>query len=168
MTAQRLVLPAIRSIVLVCLALAAATILPAPAQAQSEAAYDTTLYHGMRWRNVTFPQIERYPDAVFWLSPEAFRYYLPGFLVAGLRESRWDSNAYDSLIGMLNRSADPNLWDNFFLPRWPPLTVAEVEAVAAWAEWLQAVQPHGFRGNTYERVQTTLALLRQRRAAGEK
>lgn len=35
-------------------------------------------YQGMRWQDVSFAQIEQHPDAVFWLVPEAFGYYLPG------------------------------------------------------------------------------------------
>ncbi len=88
-------------------------------------------------------------------------------MAAGLRESRWDTNAYDSLVGMLDRGADRNLWDGFFLPRWPPLTAAQVDAVAAWARWLEAVEPAAFHGNTDERVRTTLDLLKRQRAAGE-
>ena len=59
-------------------------------------------FDGLEWREVTFEQVEVNADAVFWFAPEAFCYYLPGFLAAGLKEARWDSNAYDSLIGMLD------------------------------------------------------------------
>lgn len=129
--------------------------------------YDEVMsFEGMAWRDVVFDQVERYSGAIFWFSPEAFRYYLPGFLCAGLREGRCDANAYDALIGMLDRSPDPGLWDDFFLPRWPSLTDSELEAVAAWVEWLKAIQPDAFFHNTYERVQDTLDLLRQHRAAG--
>jgi hypothetical protein len=119
-------------------------------------------YEGMRWQDVTFVQVEQYPDAVFWFSPEAFCYYLPGILAAGLREKRWDSSAYDSLIGLLDRSPEPNYWDDFFLPRCKLLTTAEIEAVAAWARWLQAVDPDAYHFNTFERVQATLTLVSEK------
>jgi hypothetical protein len=129
----------------------------------SDVEYDEMMsFDGMRWRDVTFDQIERNADAVFWFSPEAFRYYLPGFMATGLREGRTDSNAFDAIIGMLDRGDDPYMWDDFFLPRWPSLTAAEIEAVAAWALWLEAMLPDAFFPNTYERVQATLALLRRR------
>ena len=123
-------------------------------------------FQGMRWQDVTFVQVEQYPDAVFWFSPEAFCYYLPGILAAGLRVNRWDLNAYDSLIGCLDRSPRPDYWDDFFLPRWTRLTVAEVNAVAAWARWLELVQPDAFHSNTYDRVQDTLTLLKGRHGLG--
>ena len=132
----------------------------------SDFEYDEVMsFAGMRWQDVTFEHIQRCPNAVFWFAPEAFCYYLPGFLAAGLREKRWDTNAYDSLIGCLDRSPEPEYWDDFFLPRWPLLTAAEVDAVAVWARCLGVVQPEAYHQNTYDRVQDTLTLL-QRKAQG--
>jgi len=128
----------------------------------SDAEYEEVMsFDGMRWQDVTFAQIQRCADAVFWFAPEAFCYYLPGILSAGLRENRTDTNAFDSLIGCLDRSPEPDYWDDFFLPRWPLLSTAEVDAVAAWARWLEAVEPNAFHANTYERMQDTLTLLKQ-------
>jgi hypothetical protein len=129
----------------------------------SDVEYEEVMsFEGLRWEQVTFDQVERTGDAVFWFAPEAFCYYLPGILAAGLQEERWDTNAYDSLIGMLDRSPEPDYWDDFFRPRWTLLTAPELEAVAAWARWLQRVEPDAFHENTYERVLDTLALLKGR------
>jgi hypothetical protein len=124
-------------------------------------------YQGLGWQDVTFAQVKQNPDAVFWFSPEAFCYYLPGILAPGLRENRWDSNAYDSLIGCLDRSPVPDYWDDFFLPRWPLLSAQEIDAVAAWVKWLAIVQPDEIYGNVYERVQDTLNLLKRMIRDGE-
>jgi hypothetical protein len=130
----------------------------------SDVEYEEVMsFAGLRWEEVTFGQVERYADAVFWFAPEAFCYYLPGLLAAGLKEARWDTNAYDALIGMLDRSPEPDYWDDFFLPRWPLLNAAELEAVAAWVRWLQLVEPDAYHENTYERVLKTLALVEERR-----
>lgn len=129
----------------------------------SDSEYEEVMaFQGVRWQDVTFAQIERWADAVFWFAPETLCYYLPGFLTAGLKENRWDTNAYDSLIGCLDRSPEPDDWDDFFLPRWPLLTAEELDAVSAWARWLEIVQPHGFHSHTYARVQNTLTLLKER------
>ena len=117
-------------------------------------------FRGLRWENVTFEQVRQCPDVVFWFSPEAFGYYLPGILAAGLTEARCDSNAYDSIIGMLDRSPEPDYWDDFFVPRWTRFSVDEIDGVAAWLDWLQAVQPDEAFSDTYRRAQDTLALLR--------
>jgi hypothetical protein len=127
----------------------------------SDAEYDEVMsFDGMTWRQVAFDQVETNADAVFWFSPEAFCYYLPGFLAAGLTENRWESNAYDALSGMLDRSPEPNYWDDFFLPRWPRLSDGEIEAVRSWVRWIESVLPGAFHPNTYERVDGTLTLLR--------
>ncbi len=117
-------------------------------------------FSGMSWDAVTFDMVEKYADAVFWFAPEAFCYYLPGFLAAGLKADRRDSNAYDALIGMLDRSAEPEYWDEFFLERWPLLSADELNAVALWVQWFE--EPDVFFPNTFERVQETLSLLQQK------
>ncbi len=121
-------------------------------------------FDGFAWQEVTFAQAKAEADAVFWFAPEAFCYYLPGLLAAGLKERRWDSNAYDALIGMLDRSPEPGWWDDFFRPRWTLLNAAELDAVAAWVRWLRAVLPDAFHANSYDRALATLALLKDRQA----
>ena len=127
----------------------------------SDVEYDEVMsFDGMRWEDVTFAQVQECSDAVFWFAPEAFCYFLPGFLSAGLRVERTDTNAYDALIGMLDRSPEPDYWDDFFLPRWISLSVNEIDAVSAWARWLAGVEPDLAGGDTAQRVQDTLTLLR--------
>ncbi len=116
-------------------------------------------FEGLRWQDVTFDQVQRCADAVFWFSPEAFVYFLPGILAAGLREARSDANAYDSLVGMLDRSPEPEHWDDFFVPRWSSLSAGEIDGVAAWLDWLQGVEPDEVFTGTYRRARDTLALL---------
>jgi hypothetical protein len=133
----------------------------------SDVEYDEVMsFEGLRWQDIAFDQVEKCADAVFWFAPEAFCYYLPGFLAAGLRENRTDSNAYDALIGMLDRSPEPDYWDDFFLPRWPLLSVAEIEAVRCWVRWLESVLPGAFQPNTYARADDTLTLLQAVRDEG--
>jgi hypothetical protein len=117
-------------------------------------------FEGLDWREVRFDLVERAADAVFWFAPEAFCYYLPGILAAGIKEKRTDSNAYDALIGMLERSPDPDNWDDFFRPRWTLLTVEEIDAVSAWVRWLALIEPDVAGGDVATGVQDTLTLLR--------
>ena len=126
----------------------------------SDREYDEVMsFEGMRWNEIGFEQVERCADAVFWFSPEAFCYYLPGLLAAGLKEDRRDSNAYDALCGMLDGSPDPACWDDFFRPRWTMLSREELEAVRWWVRWLEALEPDAFPANTYDRIHDTLTLL---------
>ncbi|MEZ5930903.1 MAG: hypothetical protein R3F54_02955 [Alphaproteobacteria bacterium] len=117
-------------------------------------------FQELDWREVGFDLVERSADAVFWFSPEAFCYYLPGLLAAGIRAGRTDSNAYDALVGMLDRSPEPDYWDDFFRPRWTLLTSEEIDAVSAWIDWLALKAPDLAGGDVRTRLQDTLTLLR--------
>ncbi|WP_275760518.1 hypothetical protein [Ralstonia pseudosolanacearum] len=37
---------------------------------------------------------------------------------------------------MLDRTPATELWDDFFLERWRRFTVAELEAIATWIDWV--------------------------------
>ncbi|MDH3660351.1 MAG: hypothetical protein OEU92_10015, partial [Alphaproteobacteria bacterium] len=127
----------------------------------SDAEYDEVMsFEGLNWRDVRFDLVERAADAVFWFAPEAFCYYLPGLLAAGIKEKRTDSNAYDALIGMLERSPEPDYWDDFFRPRWTLLTVEEIDAVSAWVRWLALVESDVAGGDVAAQVDDALTMLR--------
>jgi hypothetical protein len=48
----------------------------------------------------------------------AFCYYLPDLLASSLRELRWDCNAYDSLIGTLDRGPERDNWHDLAFASW--------------------------------------------------
>jgi len=129
----------------------------------SDVEYDEVMaFEGLRWPDVSFERSEENADAVFWFAPQAFYYYLPGFLTAGIREVRWNTNAYDSCIGMLDRSAQREYWDDFFEPRLTLLTRPVLRSVSAWLDWFEARLPDGFHHNSYDRSRDTLRLLAER------
>ena len=74
-------------------------------------------------------------DVVFWLSPQAFCYCLPGFMVASLRE---EGNLLiaDAIIGMLDRSSLQDCWENFFCDRWLLLEKDELIVIQRWLIWI--------------------------------
>lgn len=74
-------------------------------------------------------------DVVFWLSPEAFCYWLPEFILASIRTEK-ALLIIDSIISMLDRSTNLEYWDNFFKTRWVLLSIEELEAVESWMLWL--------------------------------
>ncbi len=123
---------------------------------------EVMVFDQMRWQDIELAHVEQAADAVFWFSPEAFCYYLPGFLLAGLRENDVGSNAFDSIIGCLDRSPEPDYWDDFFRPRFTRFTVPELDAILAWVCWMEMVQPDAFHDTTYQRVRDTLELLKWR------
>ncbi|MEF9387333.1 DUF6714 family protein [Ralstonia solanacearum species complex bacterium KE056] len=88
------------------------------------------------WRDTTASKWEKLADVVSWLSPEGFCYYLPGILVSTLEERCPNLMAACSVLFMLDRTPAVELWDDFFLERWRRFTVAELEAIATWIDWV--------------------------------
>lgn len=74
-------------------------------------------------------------DVVFWLSPQAFCYCLPGFMLASLRE-KGNLLIADAIIGMLDRSSLPDFWEKFFCDRWLLLQRDELIAIQSWLIWI--------------------------------
>lgn len=127
---------------------------------------DVISFWGKPWSSLTGSQLETHFEAIFWLTPEAFCYYLPGIFTAGIRENKPSLIVNHSLVGMLDRSPDPLSWDDFFLARWPQLTAGECEATQAWLLWLSSVGDTSYSESSLSRAFDTLDLLRGRTGAG--
>lgn len=126
---------------------------------------DVMGFWGKPWSSVTSLQLEKHFEAVFWFTPEAFCYYLPGIFTVGIKENKPWLIVNDSLVSMLDRSADPDSWDDFFLARWPQLTARECEATQAWILWLSSFEDGSRWEGALGRAFDTLDLLRQRATA---
>jgi len=103
--------------------------------------------------------LERYSDVVFLLSPSAFVYYLPGFMEVSVLEETVDYLICDSIIQMLDRSAQPDYWDEFFCDRWMNLTKDEYSDVRAWIEWMDGINSDTFFSESLCRSYVTVELL---------
>lgn len=123
---------------------------------------DVMRFWGKPWSSLTAAQLEKHVEAVFWFTPEAFCYYLPGILSVSIRENKPWLVVNQSLVNMLNRSPDPESWDDFFSARWPRLTTMECEATQAWLLWLSSVDDGSFPENALGRAFDTLELVKHR------
>jgi len=126
---------------------------------------DVMSFWGEPWSRVTGAQLEEHFEAIYWFTPEAFCYYLPGIFSAGIRENKPWLMVNLSLVTMLDRSPDPDSWDDFFSARWPLLTPQECEATQAWILWLMSFEDGSFSESSLGRAFDTLELLRQRERA---
>ena len=88
------------------------------------------------WRELSSNIWEDNFEAIYWLSPNAFCYYLPGILYTSINEHNPDLLVINSIINMLNRSTDSSNWDEFFSNRWLLLKDAEIDVVSEWIVWL--------------------------------
>jgi hypothetical protein len=122
-------------------------------------------FWGKPWWQITGLQLEKHFDAIFWFTPEAFCYYLPGIFSAGIKEDRPWLIVNHSLVNMLDRSPDPTSWDEFFSIRWSKLTKSECEATQAWILWLSSCEESSYSEIALTRAFDTLELLKARKPA---
>lgn len=87
-------------------------------------------------QELTADLLQRNFEFIYWLTPEAFVYYLPGIYRASVLESRPDLIVNSSIVEMLARSPNEDLLDNFFLERWSLLSEEECAASQSWLVWL--------------------------------
>jgi hypothetical protein len=84
------------------------------------------------WREITWDDWERSPDALYAFTPEAFVYYLPSVLsVAAGNPERWLAAA-DALLRVLDRSPETYHWDAFISKRLVGLETEEYEVIKIW------------------------------------
>lgn len=88
------------------------------------------------WESVTEHEWEQNFDALSWLSPESFCYYLPSILTLALKNNEPNLIVVVNLVSMLDRSPTPEWWDNFFLERWLLLTKDELLVIEKWLYWM--------------------------------
>lgn len=91
---------------------------------------------GKHWSSINSGMLSSCFEVIYWFSPEAFCYFLPGILSAGIKEFKSDLVIYDSIIQMLDRSPNPEYWDEVFIERWTLLSKDECDAVQKWLFWI--------------------------------
>ena len=116
-------------------------------------------FRGLDWTTLTCDHLVENFSALFHFSPEAFAYFLPRILAAGIREGRVDLLAYDVVVGDLDRSPRPDYWNESFADRWAPLSREECRAVQSWLLWLMEADGEARFENTFDRAFDTLTLL---------
>ena len=127
---------------------------------------DINSFIGQAWENITGNQMEKHFEVIFWFTPEAFCYYLPGFMSAGIRENNPELIINHSLVNMLDRGPEKELWDDFFVKRWSMLRLKECEAVQEWLLWLSSCGRTSFSDNSLSRAFDTLSLLKSNDSSG--
>jgi hypothetical protein len=124
-----------------------------------EISADVALFLDLNWEAVTLEKLNSSPDVIFGLSPNAFKYFLPGFIRALVLSGGVDSIVCHSLIGMLNRGSDSAIWEDFFLRRWAGLTKSEYSALQDWLLWVSGMNDGAFESIELDRAFETLSLL---------
>jgi len=106
--------------------------------------------------------IENSRDGIASFTGEAYCYFLPGILLAGIESGNRDLLAFSSIVYDFDRSPVVEYWDSHFLSRWPLLTTTEISAVQEWLQWYFDEEFDQW-GNTHERCFETLELLKSQK-----
>jgi len=110
------------------------------------------------WDSISAALLKRHYDAFFYLTPEAYRYYLAGLLDAQLRGEDVGL-AIDAALDQLIRSPDYESWDASFCSRWMGFNVNQLETIKEICIWLA---DNGFfptQDWERERISETLKIL---------
>ena len=120
---------------------------------------DTKAFQGKDWRVIDADLWRTHSDAFFFFTPEAWTYYLPSLLQIPVHAAV-DVLARDSLIECLDRSPDPECWDDFFLTRLGRLNRSECGALRTWS--LEPRMLNDYDEISKARVGDTIELLIER------
>jgi hypothetical protein len=109
----------------------------------SEAASIAAVFRGRHWREMPLDALSGYSSALTFLTPEAYRFYLPAYLLAVLRLSpaqleqvpRAGDLDQDLLYSLMPATDTPDLWD-YRHRRLDPLTPDQKSAVQAFLHWM--------------------------------
>ena len=119
---------------------------------------DTEPFRGKRWQDLVDPEfLDRFQYALFWFTPEAFHYYLPAFLKAGLLQP--DAIFVTTILQILQPAA-ARTSAAFRRQRWELLTNTQTMALDEWLRWLVGQATPG--GVFEEEINEALQIVRDR------
>jgi hypothetical protein len=132
---------------------------PVPTQVLREKAMATSLeraeaeaYKGKKWNELTVAFIKGNNDAYFEFPEITYRYYLPGFLYAGIKENNRELPIYEifqyhfcefhnAQLSQRNQQEfhlDLSQIKSTTLARWVGYTEQQYDAIRLWFDWLLA------------------------------
>jgi len=123
------------------------------------------IFNRLNWDQVNGDLLEKHFDVMTLISPEAFCYFLPGILKASVEEEEPDLILATNIVSMLDRTPNPDWWDEFFLARWPKLRIAECVVLQEWLFWLAEINVRSVSDDSLERALQTVELLKIRKVA---
>ncbi|OED45169.1 hypothetical protein ACH42_05495 [Endozoicomonas sp. (ex Bugula neritina AB1)] len=111
--------------------------------------------------------LETFSDVIYWLSEDAFVFYLPVFISVSINENEPNLLVCHSLINMLDRSLAIENWDDFFAARWLKLTKSECEPLIDWILWLSGLDDSVYSDEALSRAFDVLTKLKEIKLAGQ-
>ncbi|MBB3229181.1 hypothetical protein FHW69_003840 [Luteibacter sp. Sphag1AF] len=103
--------------------------------------------------------LQKHADALYAMTPAAFRYYLPRFMVVAMEPSDITPLFVSPILQMLDAGPDESYWSDRFRHFWLGMTVAEYEAVKAWLVFMASSDDFGLDDIVLARCFDTVDLL---------
>lgn len=125
---------------------------------------DVLSFSGLEWENVSAQQIAEHGDAFFHFSAEAFCYFFPALMCSALGDLDEVPYVVEAVIGMLDRSPDPEGWDQFLIDRFCLFSHEELSVICEWITHISGREIGLFPGAP-ERAFDTVQLFMGRAAA---
>ena len=112
----------------------------------AEAFEEANAFRGQPWQELDASFLHRYRDALFWFTPEAFHYYLPGFLAASIETEDANALYVHNVLSFLRPPGSENLV-RFRRERLSMLSSSQLRVLEKWLEWLRT---QAIAGGVYE------------------
>lgn len=119
---------------------------------------DVLWFAGRDWREITLQDWNGHSDAFFRFAPDAFRYYLQSILCLAAKNPEENLLAADALVNCLDRTPNPEWWDQFLLDCLYGLRVDEYDAISSWIVMLS--ERKSYEEGSLTRAYRTIHLLR--------
>ena len=103
--------------------------------------------------------LQKHADALYAMTPEAFIYYLPQFMVVAMERRDITPLFVSPILQMLDAGPDESYWSDQFRHFWLRMTVDECEAVKAWLIFMASSDDFGLDDLVLARSFDTVDLL---------
>jgi hypothetical protein len=104
----------------------------------------TNYFSGKSWKDLSTTELRQHSDALYDFEPEAFRYYLPAFLLADINDPIEADIIGESIVSIFTPRADERLIDKEYKNKRIALfSKQEMDAVVAFISWF-SIEYNGF------------------------
>lgn len=129
---------------------------------------ETLWFTGRDWRSITWNDWRDRYGAIFFLSDQAFAYYVQSLLCVTVEKPTDSLLAAEAVINALDRSPTTDGWDAYFRGRYTALTPAELDCLENWLVALCEYPAYrsygaaqGGSGDRFGRAMDTISLIRE-------
>lgn len=110
-----------------------------------EAGDVSSFLKGRRWQDFRVEELARNHESLFFMTPEAVRYYIPAFLIASVRHYDDSDKIPSTLLFFLNPfSMTDSNYQSRFKQRFEPFTDSERSALIAFLEYIRDTHAEDF------------------------